>query len=98
MLIPRLAASHRPVQLAGMTGAALLAALILIPLWGEVTDSGCYRFPAVVVIITALLSLIIPLPARMKSAATGSSVPGGLYQDKAGALYEVKPVSSSQDG
>lgn len=110
LLIPRLAASHRPVQLAGVAGAALLAALILIPLWGEVTDSGYYRFLAVVVIITVLLSLIVPLLARMKPAATGSAgpgdgrklvlspVPGGLYQDEAGALYEVKPVSSSQDG
>lgn len=103
LLIPRLASSSRPVQYAGVAGAGLLALLILIPLWGEVTDSGYYRFLAVAVIITVLLSLLVPLLARLKPADPASDAPGrklvlspaedGLYRDESGTLYEVKPVS-----
>jgi peptidoglycan/LPS O-acetylase OafA/YrhL len=97
--LPSLGKGRLWVQRIGVLSLATLALLIELFLW-EVADSeGFFRLLAVNAIVVALVSTVVPILARVRSAGTERHderlqlvrQAGDVYADAEGALYRVIP-------
>lgn len=106
LYVPLLPREYRWTQAGGIITAAILAAMILGPIWTNSGSPEYYRFMAVVVIVGVLFSLLVPILSKLKGSAAvyvaGTPAPPsllvlelvspGLYRDQTGACFNVHPA------
>lgn len=102
LLLPVLAVRHRPVQVAAVVAIATLAALLTVLIVGELSGNAFARLLGVVSIVVALLTLVVPIVARIGGEArVAQDTPGrlvlqrgpdGVWVDASGARYAVTPL------
>ena len=87
------------IQRLGVVSLATLALLIELFLWEAADSEGFFRLLAVNAIVVALVSMVIPILARVRTAETERHddslrlvrQAGDVYADAEGALYRVIP-------
>jgi len=101
LLIPNLAANHRWTQIAACVFIAALAFQIVFAVCKEIRSEGYYRWLAVVSIIVVLLTLIVPVCAKLggKQAVPSerlvlSKISDGLYTDQSGRKLRVTEIET----
>ncbi|NNF68172.1 MAG: hypothetical protein HKN01_00240 [Acidimicrobiia bacterium] len=74
----RLAAEHRWVGFVSAASGALLSALLLLALWGEIGESGMARVIGVVAVLVAAFSVVVPVLHRLDAVPRD---PGGDHEE-----------------
>jgi len=99
LFIPALAPNYRWTQGALSLTAAILAGMILVAVWGEISGAGYYRVLGVVAVLVVLLTLIVPICARLgaggavdSSALTLTKEDEDIYRDPSGQRYRVTKI------
>lgn len=99
--IPSLAAGHRWTQVVSSIVVAILVAQILYGIWAKVDDDGFFRGVAVVSIFVVLLTLVVPICAKLggpKSEPVDRlvlrKVSEGLYADPSGRKFQVTEMGT----
>jgi hypothetical protein len=107
LALPRLAASHRWVQIVAAVAIALLSLMIIFAVWGEIEDEAYYRFLAAVSIVVVLLTLTIPILMRLGSIEAGEGdlsetlqltrIEDDTYAAPDGRRFEVRLLGEDPD-
>jgi len=103
LILPDLDERQAWVQLTSSVSIGALALLIVFAVWGEIDDKAYYRLLAVVAILVALQTLIVPILMKLRKGASRERkllvlerIEGELYKDSAGKAYRVKEVNADQ--
>lgn len=102
LLAVHLRATHSWLQLGTVVNIFALATIISVLIVGEIDDEGIFKFVAVLAILAALETLVIPILGRLAKAEpsqVGETLSltkreGGIYEDERGHLYEVNELSN----
>jgi hypothetical protein len=106
LLAVRLPTPHRWLQIVTAANIAVLAIVIASMIVVESGDRAAMKLLAVLAILVALETLVIPIVARL-SGEVGDRANGtlsltrredGLYEDRHGVVYDVKPLSDAPAG
>jgi hypothetical protein len=103
LLSVRLRPAHSWIQIATAVTTLILAVVVSGMILGEVDDKGMFKLVAVLAILAALETLVIPILGRLNK---GQAEPpsrtlvlterqDGRYQDRTGRIYEVHPMSNN---
>lgn len=99
LFIPTLVPSYRWCQTGASLFISLLALQIIVAVWGEIDDANYYRLLGVVTVLGVLLTLMVPIGARLGSLkAKGidtlrlSHDTEDIYRDSAGQRYRVTKI------
>jgi len=107
MNLPSLATAYRWTQTTLTLTVAILAAMLISAIWGEIDAEGYYRMVAVVSIVAVLFTLVIPILGKLSPAGGGEEAAApealppaltltakgdGVYEDAAGARYRVERI------
>jgi hypothetical protein len=89
----------RWVQFVAAASIVVLAALIVLAVWGSFDDEPFWRFVAVVAVLVALETLAIPILTRLRKGDVRSletlvleRLEDDVYRDRGGQTYRVTPV------
>lgn len=96
--IPTLAGAYRLIRRGLNICLAILVLQILTLIWGEIGGDTFYRIMGAVAVLALLLTLVIPICARLALAAAKNRLvltqdEGDLYHDDQGRRYRVTPES-----
>jgi hypothetical protein len=102
LLAVRLRPTHSWLQLGTAINIFALAAIISGMIVGEIDDEGVFKFVAVLAILAALETLVIPIlgglaKAELRQVRETLSLTkreDGIYEDERGHLYEVNEMSN----
>jgi hypothetical protein len=101
LTLPDLDPRHKWVQVISPIFIGVLAAQIIIAIWGEIDNDWYYRFLALVAIVTGLETLVIPILTKLRKpggAQKGklilSPIEGDLYRDPGGKTYRVTEIKT----
>lgn len=99
LLIPMLDWRYRWSQTALVVSVSLLAGLILLAIWVSISSTGYYRFMGVVAIVVGLLTLVVPICARLSAPAASRAEnlilhheQADIYRDSDGQRFRVSKV------
>jgi hypothetical protein len=70
LLTPDLLEEHHWIQAASSLAIMILVSQIVAAMWLEIADGGYYKLLTVVSIVTILLSLIVPICAKLNGSST----------------------------
>ena len=105
LLLPRLAAQHGWLQVAAVAAVVVLATELSMVILGDWSNHAAGRATAVLAVVVALLTLVVPIVARLGSEAparTRTAEPDrlvlqrgvdGTWSDATGIRYTVTPVA-----
>ncbi len=101
--LPSLRAGARSVQVASSVTIAALCVLLAVQICIESDSEALFRTLAVLAILVALQTLLIPILWKLQAAASQvrdrlvlMRRPDGSYVDGAGTVYAVQPIAPSQ--
>jgi hypothetical protein len=99
LFIPVLPLPYRWSQGVLAFAVAVLASLIIVAMWGEISDAGYYRLMGVAAVFVVLLTLIVPICSRLGPTAQHKTTDltlrqedGDVYRDTSGQLYRVTKI------
>jgi len=102
LLAVRLRPTHSWLQIGTAITIFSLAAFISYLILGEFNDEGAFKLVAVLAILAALETLVIPILGRLAKAKPNQAKQtlslikreDGMYEDQQGRLYEVNEMSN----
>lgn len=86
--LPNLAAGHRWLRPVSVILIALLGGQIITAFWGEIKEEGYYRAMAVLAVLVALVTLLIPISSKLGAKAAQAAQAPGLDSAPTDALPE----------
>lgn len=99
LLIPVLPSAYRWSQGLLALTVVVLASLVIVAVWGEISVAGYYRLVGVVAVLVVLLTLIVPICSRLGTAAPRETTDlaltreeGDVYRDAVGQRYRVTKI------
>jgi hypothetical protein len=103
--LPRLRANHQWTQRALVGAIGVLSILLTVLILGDADNEEMIRLTVVVAILVALLTLVVPILAKIGAVAAAGDVGAGqqlvlrrtsdgMWIDEAGLLYEVRRLNA----
>jgi hypothetical protein len=104
LILPVLGDSHKWIQPVSGVSIGILTLQIIAAVWGEIEDEGYYRILAVMAIIVALETLVIPILMKLRKTTSQrkeklvlEKIDDDIYRDSSGNKYKLK-LLDSDDG